>query len=119
MNDIPTLETMMELVSYINKSRKYYESEEDYELCGNLRDFSNLFSDYCLGYKTYSDIENKLYEYIIGVGDLKDLDARTGSVWLEHPMGNIFVFHDLCFQEICRLQLLLATINEEKRKNKK
>lgn len=116
MEDQPSKESIQCLIKYIEYLRKKFEKEENYEVCSEMRDYIKLFSDYILGYKTYKHIETELYDLCCADGDVEYIDERDLTVVFKlSGTGQLFTFKNISFQEICRLQLLVASLPKRKK----
>ncbi len=115
----PTNASIARLIEYIEFLRKKFEREENYEVCIEMRDYINLFGDYMLGYNSFDDIEQELYDLMCADGEIDLIDERRNLVVFSHnETGLKFHFANIKFQEMCRLQLLYAAEQENKKKRK-
>lgn len=95
------------LISYIDMLRKKYEKDEHFEACAELRDTISIFSNYILGYLTYSEIEQIVYSFCCADGNLIMTDYKNATVVWEIPeIGYKFVFTEVSNDELRRLKLL-------------
>jgi len=118
---VPTDETFMNLIKYIDHIRKVNEKTEEYEICLEMKELSQVFSDYVLGYSAFDNsLINKLYDFVSTFSEISHINNQENSVIFEmKDTGGNFAFYKIPQKEMDRLNMLVTVQIDERSKNRK
>jgi hypothetical protein len=104
-----TKENLTNLLEYVDFLRKTNEETEDYETCQELRDFYTIIGKHILGYYSYEDIEQTLFDFLLADANIK-IEINNGTAIIQLiPIGVYFYFLDLSTDDVIRLSFIKNT----------